>query len=274
MSAEWDAALAYTEALRWPVFPIWPMWNGRCTCEDPDCKPDNAGKRPITKGWQRTVASVAAGRGSWAPRLGRRGIGLSCGGAGVFVLDIDQRHGADVELRALLDGEKLPETVVAATGNGWHYTFRQPEGFEVRNQDLGPNSRLHTRGVGGFVVLPPSPHRSGAAYRWLRSPFDHEIAAAPEWLLDRLRNRTRSKIVSGAGDGYLIPAGQRYTHLTRFAGLVRSCGVNEATLVQCGLAFLAHQCEPDPPMDLEEAEAKLRRMHADWTDTYAPPEER
>jgi hypothetical protein len=276
MTALEDAAIAYAEVLRWPVFPIWPIGEGgRCNCADPTCRPENAGKHPITKGWQRTVPSVEAARSSWAPRLGHRGIGLACGQAGLFMLDIDRRHGADVELRELLRGERMPGTIVAATGNGWHYTFRQPEDFEVRNQALGPHSQLHTRGAGGYAVLPPSPHRSGAVYRWLRSPFDHEIAAAPEWLLDRLRNRTRSKILSGgAGDEYLIPGGQRYTHLVRFAGLLRSCGVNEATLVECGMAFLRHQCEPDPPMDFEEAEAKLRRMHADWPGAYTPREER
>ena len=138
----------------------------------------------------------------------------------MFVLDIDCRHEADVELRDLLNGERLPETVVAKTGNGWHYYFRQPEDFEVRNWSLGPDSHLHTRGVGGYVGLPPSPHRSGVAYRWPRSPFEHEIAPAPDWMLDRLRNRTREKIAPhDTGDaGYLIPGGQRYDHMMRFAG--------------------------------------------------------
>ncbi len=81
-------------------------------------------------------------------------------------------------------------------------------------------------------------------------------------------------IVVGEDDGYLIPGGQRYRHLTRFAGLLRSAGVNESTLVECGLVFLRHQCAPDPPMDFEEAEAKLRNMRADWAGTYTPPEKR
>jgi hypothetical protein len=86
----------------------------------------------------------------------------------------------------------------------------------------------------------------------------------------------RERIASGDDDddGYLIPAGQRYPHLTRFAGLLRSAGVNETTLVECGMAFLRHQCEQEPPMDFEEAEAKLRQMYDDWEPTYTPPEER
>jgi hypothetical protein len=273
VSALLEAAIAYTEQLRWPVFPIWPMLDGRCTCRDSKCKPDSAGKHPITKGWQNTITSVEAARSSWAPRLGPRGIGLVLGLASVFMLDIDRRHGADVELNEILQGARMPETVVAATGDGWHYYFRQPAGFEVRSWGLGRDSQLHTKGAGGYAVLPPSPHRSGATYRWLRSPFDHDIADAPEWLLKRLRNRSKTRIVD-ADDDYLIPAGQRYNHLTQFAGLVRSAGVNEPTLVECGLAFLRFQCEPDPPMDLDYAESQLHKMFADWTGTYTPPEER
>jgi Bifunctional DNA primase/polymerase, N-terminal len=206
----------------------------------------------------------------WSPRLGSRGIGLACGQLDLFVLDIDRRHGADGELRRLLNGERLPATVVVVTGDGWHYYFRQPEDFEVCNWALGHDSHLHTRGAGGYAVLPPSPHRSGGAYRWLRSPFEHEIAAAPEWMLERLRNHTKRKIVSGDSDGYLVPHGQRYEHLMRLAGLLRSCGLNEATLVACGLAFLNHQCDPEPAMDFEHAEAQLRKVARMWPGTYTP----
>jgi bifunctional DNA primase/polymerase-like protein len=274
VSAVQDAAVRYAE-IGWPIFPIWPMRDGLCTCNNLDCRPDNAGKHPITAGWQRSMpTTVEAARLMWAPRLGCRGIGLACGQLDMFVFDIDRRHGAEMELRRLLNGERLPATVVVATGDGWHYYFRQPEDFEVRNWALGHDSHLHTRGGGGYAVLPPSPHRSGGVYRWLRSPFEHEIAAAPDWMLERLRHRTKGKIVSGDGDDNLIAHGQRYTHLAKFAGLLRSCGVNERTLVECGLAFLRHQCKPEPPMDFEYAEAQLRKMHAQWRGIYMPPEER
>jgi hypothetical protein len=269
---ELDAAVAYTGQLLWPAFPLWPIRDGRCACPDPQC--ENAGKHPITKGWERSTASGDAVQACWAPHLGRRGIGFPPGRIDAWVLDIDTRHGADDELRDLLHGERLPETVVDATGGGgWHYLFRQPEHFRVRNWSLGRDSALHTRGDGGFVVLPPSLHRSGNAYRWLRSPFDHEIAPAPEWMLERLRNRSRGKIAPG-GDDYLIPAGQRHEHLIRFGGLLRSCGCNKATVVACGLDFLRHQCQQEPEMDFALAEDQLRKAVDTWAGTYTPREER
>ena len=50
--------------------------------------------------------------------------------------------------------------------------------------------------------------------------------------------------------------------------------MNETTLVECGIAFLRHQCEPEPEMDFEYAEAQLRKVARTWKGTYTPREER
>jgi hypothetical protein len=83
----------------------------------------------------------------------------------------------------------------------------------------------------------------------------------------------KAKIASG-DDGYLIPAGERHEHLIRFAGLVRSCGCNEATVVACGLDFLRFQCQQEPEMDYARAEKQLRKAANTWAATYTPREER
>lgn len=45
------------------------------------------------------------------------------------------------------------------------------------------------RGHGGYVVLPPSWHKSGERYRWLknRSPFEMRLPEVPEVILEELR---------------------------------------------------------------------------------------
>jgi hypothetical protein len=67
------AAMNYA-SLNWPVFPLLPIVEDRCTCAGTDC----AGKHPASKGWQRTIASVEAAESLWSDRHGVRGIGLAC----------------------------------------------------------------------------------------------------------------------------------------------------------------------------------------------------
>ena len=229
-----EAAARYADELGWGVFPLHELVDGRCGCGDPRC--EAAGKHPITVGWQKTLPGTAVG---WQGRFERRGIGLNCATAKAFGLDVDRRHGADVEL-----GRTDPPARQAARDG--HRRDRQRLAFPLRaspttsrcaTRTLGPDSALHTRGVGGYLVLPPSPHHSGVTYRWLRDPFDYEVAAAPEWLLERLRRRRGGPIVESGDDGYRIPEGQRYSHLIRFAGLLRSAGLPERAIVPMGLAF-------------------------------------
>jgi hypothetical protein len=74
----------------------------------------------------------------------------------------------------------LPLTLTAATGEGIHFYFGWPEDIEVRNTASRLGAGIDTRGEGGYVVLPPSTHPSGATYRWAN---ELEPAHAPQWLL-------------------------------------------------------------------------------------------
>jgi hypothetical protein len=76
------------------------------------------------------------------------------------------------------------------TGSGGrHFYFAHPGGV-IRNdagRRLGPG--LDIRGDGGYVIAPPSSHTSGTKYHWERQ--DRQLATAPDWLLDRLREPLR-----------------------------------------------------------------------------------
>jgi Bifunctional DNA primase/polymerase, N-terminal len=176
----------------------------------------------------------------------------------MFVVDADRRSGGEQTLARWRREHGPADTVIAATGDGWHLWFQWPGEPELRAQDVGPG--VHIRGAGHYAVLPPSRHRSGVRYRWLRDPFEHEIAEAPDWLLDlaRAAGRREPIVASDVDDGYRIPDGQRYPHLIRFAGLLRSMGLPEEAVVRCGLVFLQECCAQDPPMDLAHAERELR----------------
>jgi Bifunctional DNA primase/polymerase, N-terminal len=148
------------------------------------CEP--RGKAPLTYSgfWD---ATTDAGRiEAWWDRWPYANVGVPTGErSGLLVLDVDPRDGGPESLLALerINGP-LPETAKARTGGGGvHVFFRYPAGETVRNsaRRLGPG--LDVRGVGGYVVVPPS--RTQSAYQWLaRTP-----PADSTWLLECLRGQ-------------------------------------------------------------------------------------
>lgn len=185
--------------------------------------------------------------------------------AGLWGLDVDPRHGGERTLRQLQNRHgPLPRTLTSRTGSGgWHLIFTWPqEGDDVPTRSaLAPG--VDVRGAGGYLVLPPSPHVSGQSYAWVVGPGEQDPAQAPEWLLKLVRQNGRRIAHPGAdGDLALVPAGRRHDALVSFCGLLRSTGLGEEAIVECGHAFLRHQVQHDPaqPLDLEHAERTMRSI--------------
>jgi hypothetical protein len=265
------AAEAYTERLGWPVFPLHPITPaGRCACGGEGC----AGKHPIPARWEHTIASTTAAHAAWRPEIAPRGIGVPTGGAriGAWVLDVDPATGG---LDTLAELERthgpLPETWRGRTGTGGEHYFWRAADDRVHNSASQVWRGLDVRGTGGYVVLPPSPHRNGTTYEWIHPPLRGPLADPPDWLLNLALTRPRR---AGAGrrgrftgeQAKVISAGKRHDALIRFCGLLRSCGLGEDAIVECGFALLRHHATPDPPMDLEQAERDMR----DVARRYAP----
>jgi Bifunctional DNA primase/polymerase, N-terminal len=259
------AAEYYAERLRWPIFPLHPITpDRRCAgCAGEHC----AGKHPIPTRWERTIASVPAAHSAWRAELGDRGIGLACGAiAGVWVLDVDVATGGARSL-TLLEQEHgaLPDTWRARTGSGGEHVFFATDDDRVRNSAGQVWPGLDIRGAGGYVVLAPSPHRSGGRYEWLRAPWEGPLAQAPGWLAMLALQRPKRPLL---GDGRrsarltsehtVIAAGCRHEVLVRFCGMLRSMGLGEQAIVECGHALLRHHAQPDPPMDMAQAERDMR----------------
>jgi len=143
----------------------------------------------------------------------------------------------------------LPSTVRTVTGKGRHIYFKAVDGLRNSASRLGPG--LDTRGDGGYVLLPPSGHVSGRAYRWdpAGDPDEHAVADAPAWLLSLLRPkveepppRSEFPIIPGGRSRYIVAAivaectavatageGTRNDQLNRSAyALARFIGTGEA----------------------------------------------
>jgi Bifunctional DNA primase/polymerase, N-terminal len=243
------------------VFPLHPIEGARCGCRDPGCRA--IGKHPITTGWPKAIASVAAAESSWGERFGERGLGLACGPrAGCFGFDVDPRHGGDKSLAELVAAHgKLPRTWAAESGSGGlHLFFAWPEDGEVRNSagKVGPG--LDVRGDGGFMVLPPSRHRNGNRNRWVAAPESAPLSSAPAWLLALIRGQSGLARQRARVPAAMVPAGHRHDALVSLLGLMRRWGACEQVLDAAAVAFVEHQCLVDPttPISLAHVHATAR----------------
>ena len=102
---------------------------------------------------------------------------------------------------------RLPDTVESKTGGGGrHIFFSLPKGVEIRSGVNVLGTHIDMRGKGGYVILEPSLHASGANYIWEGSsdPLEgKQLAQAPAWLLDKVSHtqRQESQPVFEMGDG-------------------------------------------------------------------------
>jgi len=190
----------------WAVFP--------CRERDFTTEPNSAGKTrtfkakaPYTGQGLKDATTDEARIVSWWRDHPEALIGLPTGVNGCFVLDFDPREDAATgeiwtleTLKADLEeqmGCTLPRSVTAVTqSDGVHVYFRQPPGEPIRNRGNLP-AHVDVRGLGGYVIAPPSiMTETGARYRWLdRGDWrdDAAIADAPAALIEILRSPKAKK---------------------------------------------------------------------------------
>lgn len=193
-----DHALEYAQGgLR--VFPIWGVGeDGACLCpKGVAC--DRTGKHPqstlVPRGLLEATDEERRVR-AWWQQDPNANIGIATG-EGLVVIDLDV--GGDDEtgpkqMDRFLAGQVFPETAAARTGSGGVHLYlnHDPEILlrtvaALTLHDGTRYSRIDIRAEGGYVVAPPSRHRSGHAYHWLVE-LD-AIACAPDWLLVALPRR-------------------------------------------------------------------------------------
>jgi bifunctional DNA primase/polymerase-like protein/uncharacterized protein DUF5906/primase-like protein len=183
-----EFALRYA-SIGFHVFPLHSIrFDGQCGCGKEDCT--SPGKHPRIKWKAGASCDPEVVRGYWT-KWPNAGIGCATGPSGLLVADADGL-GAIGYLRSLLGGT-IPRTALARTARGGHFFYRG-EGKTRSN----PETSLDTRGVGGFVVLAPSPHASGHVYRWEVEPWgEGAIAEAPAALVAYSKQGARSELRPG-----------------------------------------------------------------------------
>lgn len=171
----------------------------------------------------------------------------------IFVVDIDSPD-AEAELRKLeAHNTALPPSVEAITARGRHIYFQWPKRL-VRNSAGKIAPGIDTRGLGGYVLAPPSVHPCGRRYEWSVDSAS-TFAAAPEWLLAAITEPAGStatppiewrELVKG------VAQGARDCSATRLAGYLLRRQVDPQVALALLQDWNAARCTPPlPETDIE-----------------------
>jgi hypothetical protein len=169
----------------------------------------NTKNRPIDSWPERATTDAATVTAWWRdPVTGwaqPENIGIAAGtrlrdGGFLLVIDVDDKPGktGSASLAALeAQHGALPRTLTARTASGGrHLYFRTPYPTSPTVERLGPG--VDTRGFRSYVVAPGSTI-DGRAYEWLDDAPIEDLPESFLGLLERARERERSKTTIAAG---------------------------------------------------------------------------
>lgn len=158
-----------------------------------------------------------------------------------------------------------PETWRARTGGGGqHIYFKYPADLHIRNTQE-TIAGIDVRAEGGFVIAPPSLHASGRPYTWLYSPFETELAEAPQWLLDKVGASARPF------DASPREKGTTPEHATdTWGNIVDGRDAYMRDVVWAAVVDLYRECPIQPPE--RESETKCLEAYATYLRRVRPQE--
>jgi hypothetical protein len=199
----------------------------------------------------------------------------------VFVIDLDEYKTPDAlawwqGILAEHNSRIEPETCQQVTGGGGRQLFfRAPPTWQAPTNKTPIG--VDIRGQGGFAVLPPSLHVSGQPYAWKAgaAPWECEIAAAPNWLLQEvseLVERFGGDQHRIAGPSPVISTASPTEDFNAFGQRVDNRDHYMRDLIWAAIVNWRREC-PIPPTDLE-SQAKMKEAWAVYerrTKSRLPP---
>jgi hypothetical protein len=189
------AAHAYA-ARGWPVLPLcWPDDRGQCACPRRHTKEQEIGKAPLTDHGAYSATTDLETIGEWWTVWPEANIGVALEPAGLLVVDADSPE-ALKDARRLSGLAGLPPAPIARTGRregGFHWYFRRPE--DCRIGSIAKRGASHAIDVktNGYVIVPPSRHRSGLQYTLQSAPDVVPLGPPPAWPVDWLAERATAR---------------------------------------------------------------------------------
>jgi hypothetical protein len=169
------------------VFPVHAIRNGKCTCGDSKC--ESPGKHPRTANGFKDASNDPVVVEQMFAKFSDANIAIATGPASAcWVLDVEAAGLLSLGHLERKHG-KLPETVSANTGGGGCHYFFKYNGREIKNKQKLGGLPIDVRGVGGYVVAPPSRHITGRLYDWVNEPGSMPFAEAPDYLIDMVTDQ-------------------------------------------------------------------------------------
>jgi hypothetical protein len=166
MSDMLSAALQWAE-MGIPVFPV-------------------IDKIPMIKGGFLSASTDPKTITGWWTRWPKANIGGRMGPeSGLWALDIDGAVGGESLERLEQEYGRLPVTAKHFTGRGVHYVFTMPSGVTF-NRKIAAFPGIDACADHGYIVLPPSMHELGVAYR---IDGDEKPVSAPDWLVELITTK-------------------------------------------------------------------------------------
>ncbi|MBI3967374.1 MAG: bifunctional DNA primase/polymerase [Chloroflexi bacterium] len=162
-----DAALTYATDYGWHVLPLcWPINDQRCGCGRA-LTDHKVGKAPLTRNGVDDATDDPVQIREWWRRWPRANVGIAFKHSALLVVAPDSP-----KWLAAFEQRGLPPTITVRSGGGAghvHFYYARPDGCPIhRIARTGEYDLLS----GGYVVVPPSRHKDGPAYEWVRAPWD------------------------------------------------------------------------------------------------------
>jgi hypothetical protein len=134
------AALSYSKK-GWHIFPITPHQ-----------------KAPALVKWRDDSTNDGKQISLWWTRWPNANIGLDCGKSGIIVIDVDVKKNGLANWNELCEAHDIDTDTwrVITPSRGRHIFYEAPGNTIIGNSRNLEHLGIDVRGVGGYVLLPPS----------------------------------------------------------------------------------------------------------------------